>query len=314
MKNPSLFAAGTIALLFTVIPAPVKKSPFLFTPEADGLELSEDGKPVYFYRKTPKQATGTMAFNNYLHPVYNLKGEVITEEFPADHLHHRGIFWAWHQLFLGDLNLGDQWMMDKISQEVIKSVANTDNRNASLKVNVLWKSTAWQNGTPFIEERTTITVYKKEADFRIIDFEIILIPLAKGVQIGGSDDEKGYGGFSVRIGLPENTVFISEKGKVIPQNLQILSGPWMDVSASHGSAANRSGVAILCHNTSPNYPEPWILRQTASMQNVVFPGRNRINLDKPVTLRYRLVIHNGDASTLDIQKMQADYNLLYGSR
>jgi len=38
---------------------------------------------------------------NYLHPVYGLDGEVLTEDFPEDHAHHRGIFWAWPHIRVG---------------------------------------------------------------------------------------------------------------------------------------------------------------------------------------------------------------------
>jgi hypothetical protein len=45
------------------------------------------------------------------------------------------------------------------------------------------------------------------------------------------------------------------------------------------------------------------------MQNVVFPGRSRINVseEKPIVLRYRLVVHNGNAVSIDIPKLQAEY-------
>ena len=33
-------------------------------------------------------------------------GQVLTEDFPADHLHHRGIFWAWHQVYVGEKAMG----------------------------------------------------------------------------------------------------------------------------------------------------------------------------------------------------------------
>ncbi len=85
---------------------------------SQGFELLENGKPVFFYQREPKSRQGDYYFNNYLHPLYNLNGDTLSEEFPDDHFHHRGVFWAWHQLFMDDLNLGDQWMMDGIKQDV----------------------------------------------------------------------------------------------------------------------------------------------------------------------------------------------------
>jgi hypothetical protein len=52
------------------------------------------------------------------------------------------------------------------------------------------------------------------------------------------------------------------------------------------------------------------------MQNVVFPGQNRIDLPvgKPVILHYRVIIHNGNAGSLDIKALQAEYSKMYGDK
>jgi hypothetical protein len=284
------------------------KSPFLMKETPEGIEFYEDGNTVFFYQKEPKRVSEKYSYNNYLHPVYNLKGEIITEEFPPDHLNHRGIFWAWHQLYIDNQNLGDGWMMENISEEVADVKTKINKKNVQLNTRVLWKSSLWQNGKPFIEEETAIIVHRTEDNTRKIDFEIKLIPLTVGVQIGGSDDEKGYGGFCVRLKMPDSLVFTSGKGRVKPQNLQIKSGPWMDFSAIFGKSSEKSGLTILCHPSVPNYPAPWIIRQTGSMQNIVFPGRQRIRIDKPLVLRYRVIIHNGDTQSLNIDKLQSEYN------
>jgi hypothetical protein len=39
----------------------------------------------------------------------NVNGNILTEDFPKDHLHHRGVFWAWHQVLIGDKKMGDAW-------------------------------------------------------------------------------------------------------------------------------------------------------------------------------------------------------------
>ena len=287
------------------------KSPFAIKKTAEGIELSEDGNPVFFYQRVPKKASETMSFNNYLHPVYNLKGEIITEEFPPDHLHHRGIFWAWHQVYLDNQRLGDSWMMENISNDVSDVETRLNKSNVQLNARVLWKSSELKDGKPFIEEVTSIIVHRKEKNLRKIDFEIVLKPLVDGIQIGGSDDEKGYGGFCVRIKMPEDLIFMSETGQVTPQNLQIVAGSWMDFSASFDNSGEKSGLTILCHQSTPNYPAPWILRQEASMQNVVFPGRERVKLDKPVVLRYRVIIHNGDANSLNLMELKSEYQNMY---
>lgn len=286
-----------------------QKSPFTVVETDNGIELSENGRPVFAYQKKPKTLTGQYICNNYIHPLYNLNGDIVTEEFPPDHTYHRGIFWAWHQLYEGNMRLGDGWTNDSISQEVVKITSELRDDIAQFKLNVLWHSSVSDDGKPFIDERTTIEVHKLEGGIRKIDFEITLKALIKELKIGGSADQKGYGGFCVRMRLPDSLVFTSENGPVMPRDLQIEAGPWMDFSGKFGPGHESSGITILCSPDMPDYPEPWILRQRGSMQNVVFPGSDRIDvpLDKPLVLRYRLIIHNGDAGSIDLPRLQQEY-------
>ena len=166
-----------------------------------------------------------------------------------------------------------------------------------MDLKVLWSSPIFNDSEPFLEERSKITVYPLKDGTRIIDFEISLAPLVEGFSIGGSDDEKGYGGFSVRLKLPDDLVFTSAQGPVTPENLQIQAGSWLDFSGSFGRNGEQYGVTLVCHPETPNYPAPWILRQQRSMQNIVFPGRERVSIPKgsPVVLKYRMILHQGGA-------------------
>jgi hypothetical protein len=263
-----LLASGLLVFGFSGF-AQEKKN-FVFTESKEGTELSENGKPVFFYQREPKSPDGRFVCNNYLHPVYNLDGDTLTEEFPEDHIHHRGIFWAWHQLFAGNQNLGDGWIMERISFDVFQMQTSSKSHSALLEVDVNWESSALGSGKPFITEHSAIEVHSVNDGLRCIDFTISLRALIPGVSIGGSDDEKGYGGFSIRMKMPDNLTFTSDQGPVTPENLQVTAGPWMDFSGTFGESGNKSGIILLCHPTTPNYPPPWILRQTGSMQNVVF--------------------------------------------
>ena len=292
-----------------------QKSPFNIIETDQKIELLENGKPVFVYQKKPKTLTGQYICNNYIHPLYNLNGDILTEEFPADHLYHRGVFWAWHQLYADGKRLGDGWTTDSISHEVVNGRSEKTGDRVQFMLDVLWHSLVFADGKPFIDERTIITVHKLGAGVRKIDFEIKLKARVPELQLGGSADQKGYGGFSVRMRLPDGLIFTSDKGPVTPQDLQVKAGPWMDFSGKFGVGPEISGITILCHPGMPDYPEPWILRQKGSMQNVVFPGQQRINLlmDKPVVLRYRIIIHNGNSETLNIPGLQREYAKMYSN-
>lgn len=267
------------------------KSPFRFREEANGISLTEDDQPVYWYQKMPKSLTGEYVCNNYLHPLYSLEGDTLTEEFPPDHTFHRGIFWAWHQLFLDGRNLGDGWTNQGISYQVAEVKTKADSGSAILETTVMWQSDSLENKKAFIREHTRITVSGKNADGRRINFEITLIPLSEGIEIGGSADEKGYGGFCSRIKMPDDLCFVSGTDSITPQNLQIEAGDRMTFTGSFGNSRGRNSLTIISNPENPGYPEKWILRRKGSMQNIVFPGRDRMKLEKPLTLKYSIVIH-----------------------
>jgi hypothetical protein len=309
-----IFVSLFVAIL-TCSSAPEKtKSVFSFKVTDQGIELLEKGKPVFFYQQKTKVLAGQYKCNNYLHPLYSLSGDTLTEESPKDHPYHRGIFWGWHQHYIDNKSVGEGWILENTYDDIVNVKNQIINSNAQFDLKVLWKSAIYQNGKPYIEENTKIIVHPLEPNVRKIDFEISLRALLPGVQIGGSDDEKAYGGFCPRVKLPDGLIFTSTEGPVKPQNTQIKAGPWMDLSGAYGKKGEISGLTILCHPTTPNYPAPWILRQKSSMQNVVFPSeRGRINvpMDKPIVLRYCLVIHNGNAGSVDLPKLQAEYSKLY---
>ena len=279
-----------------------------------GYAITEGEKKVLFYQQIPKSLQGKHTRSNYVHPLYGLDGEILTEDFPQDHPHHRGIFWAWHQLLIGEKKVGDGWSIIDFSMDVYDAdILPMDPHSAALKVQVHWNSPLWtdENGRqkPFISETTIIRAHRAEGDIRKIDFEISLLALADNVRIGGAENEKAYGGFSTRIRLPEGTTFIGPTGPVEPIRTPIEDGPWMDFSANF-HPDKISGLAILCHKSLPKYPQLWILRRKRSMQNPVYPGREPVLLsrEKPITLRYRLITHRGPTNPEILNKLQAEYN------
>ncbi len=285
-----------------------KQSQFDLIETADGISITENNSPVLYYQRSEKVLNDSMRFSNFIHPLFTPGGDTLTEIFPDDHPFHRGVYWAWHQVFIDSLDAGDLWIMKNIRQSVDSASVHTADNNAVIKTLVSWFSPLYENNKSFLQERNSITIHPKENDIRKIDFEIQLHALTNNVRIGGSDDEKGYGGFCLRLRLPEQILFTSSGGKVVPQLLQVNSGKWMDFSRPSQILQDSIGIAILSHSSLPFFPAPWILRQSGSMQNIVFPGRNPIGLGKnPVILRYRLIVHSGGVSKINLNQLQREY-------
>lgn len=283
-----------------------------------GFAFFEGNQKVLFYQRKPKSRDGKYTRNNYVHPLYGLDGEVLTEDFPSDHLHHRGIFWAWHQIWVGDKKVGDGWSLKDFVLDVCDAkILAEDSQSRALQVQVLWKSPLWVDSEgrqkAFVKETTIIRVHRASGDICKVDFEIRLLALEEGARIGGANNEKAYGGFSTRIRLPEGIRFTGSNGTVEPARTPVEGGPWLDFSGDFGGPGKRSGLAILCHSSLPGYPQKWILRRRGSMQNPVYPGREAILLSrvKPLVLRYRLIVHRGDARHVDLDELQAQYNSEY---
>ncbi|MEO0341215.1 MAG: DUF6807 family protein, partial [Bacteroidota bacterium] len=160
---------------------------------------------------------------------------------------------------------------------------------------------------PIVKEETTITIFKRHKNYRRIDFKITLLAQEPQVSIGGSEDEKGYGGFSPRIKLQPEMLFRGPNGLVQPTNLPVAAQEWIDISGPIGLDGRMAGCTIIAHPSNPDYPNPWILRTKGSMQNAVFPFPGRVPIplsqDKALTLKYSLLVHNGMPSISKLSKI-----------
>jgi len=274
----------------------VKESGFLFMEGTDSL---------LFYQKKPKDKGGEYSRCNYIHPLYSLDNSRITEDFPADHLHHRGVFWAWHQILIDNKPVSDGWELKNFQQKISDIEFRVQKGVGYLNTVVDWKSPLWKEGSePYLQEKTTITMYPKVGNYRRIDFEIKLKALTDRISIAGSDDEKGYSGFSVRLKLPEDVSFTGENGLVEPINTAVAAGNSIKIAGSFLRNGKKGGVVIT---NNPQNPEPstnWILRKSASMQNAVYPGRQPVSIpfDQPMVLKYSLLVFQGDMNTNQIKK------------
>jgi len=140
MKKNVTFYAAVVVLLIIFVSCRNQDLGFKFNHSDQGFAMTENGKPVLFYQKVPKSLTGEYICNNYIHPLYNLTGDTLTEEFPPDHPYHRGIFWTWHQLYIDTVSLGDGWINSGISQSVVNLLTAKKNDAAIIDLEVNWFS------------------------------------------------------------------------------------------------------------------------------------------------------------------------------
>lgn len=272
--------------------------------ENGGYWILEDNHEVFFLQRELNTNKAGLTRNNFLHPVYDLNGNCITEDSPEDHPHHRGIFWAWHQIIINNKQVSNGWLLTNFTQRIKNlEFVSTSGGMGVLKYDSFWYEEDDLND-PILREKIKISTYLSQGKYRRIDFEIELQALENNLKLGGSNDEKGYGGFSARIKTDYNTSFIDENGlKLTPTNLQINGGRFVNI------VNNKSGLVII--DRCKSNQGKWILRQKGSMQNAVWPGAKPIDISitKPHKLKYSLIIHNGKLKHRTIKKIINNQNL-----
>ncbi|HID22879.1 MAG TPA: hypothetical protein EYP14_10840, partial [Planctomycetaceae bacterium] len=200
-----------------------------------GYQFYDRGRPVMFYQREPHSLDGGAHVSaNYVHPVLGLDGETLTEDFPRDHPHHHGVFWAWHQIWVGRKRAGDAWA-DKDFLPVVKQADILDEGPlfATLHVTVHWTSPliadAQGQPIPIVREETSIRLFRAVDEFQYADFTITLTALLDDVKIGGAENVKGYSGFTVRLKPPKGIAIVNDSGR-LEQDAVGAKGRFVDVS------------------------------------------------------------------------------------
>lgn len=283
---------------------------FTFDDQNGTLKLLENGKPVLDYRyetvKPPLGVPAHFARACYIHPLYDLNGKIITQDFPIDHFHHRGVFWAWPECKAAGRPM-DVWSLTDVHQhheEWLTREAGKD--KAVVAVRNRW---AFDDAPDkaIVREEVRFTVQPADEVGRSVDFDIKISNVSDGpVTFLGAKD-KGYGGFCFRPDASKRPLVFTTAQGVSPEDALRFDTPWADVSWKSDGAD--TGVAIFEHSSNPGYPFPgWIFRHYGFLgaswpheqEHLVKPGES-------FQLRYRLYIHNGDAEKGQVARHFADF-------
>jgi len=239
----------------------------------------------------------------YIHPVYGLDGEVLTDDFPADHLHHRGLCWVWPRVIVGGKEY-DLWDLRGVEQRFERWLG----QEATAKHAEFSVVNGWYVGEEkTVSETVRVRVFRATGEGRAIDVALTLEASKEPVTISGREPVKGYGGFSFRFAPREETLVTTPAGRESADS-DLRRHPWADLSAKFGGRETFSGVAILDHNENPGFPNGWTLRHYGFL-GVAWPGLEFYTLKpgEPLTLRYRVWIHRGGAEEGDVAAAYAAY-------
>lgn len=303
---PPRAAAAILLATGLALWAPPARSadPFRFAAVSDtSLGLWEGDRPVLVYNHGVMRKAGVPADryrSTYVHPLYGLDGEVLTDDFPEDHYHHRGLFWAWPHVRVGDQHY-DLWTLKGIEQRFENWLAREANAHGA----VLGVANGWfVGGRKVLQEHLWLRVAPATEDGRNLDVELALTPLHQPLTLQGAED-KSYGGLTLRFAPRRDTVITTPQGQG-QEDLQMTRLPWADLSARFAGRAAPSGAAIFIAADHPDYPPEWLTRHYGALC-VGWPGVTAKTLPpgQTVRCRYRVWIHRGAPG---VEQVKAAYD------
>jgi len=226
----------------------------------------------------------------YIYPLWTPGGVSLLGDFPKDHYHHRGLFWAWPDVRVAGTSY-DGWMMRglKTVQKQYFAQLQSDGNAPVLDVDNEWVA----GGKTIATVHERYTIHASDGQSRTIEVALTLAATDAPLVLRGShEDGKSYGGLSVRFAPRTQTVIRTEKG-ISEKDEDLNAHDWAELEAVYDGhkAALRIDNAAANDGGSPQ----WCLRHYGFL-GAAFPGktkdRNAFTLEpgKPLTLRYSILL------------------------
>lgn len=282
---------------------PVTESPLSLHVDASQIDIRQDGKNVLTYNHAhvipPDHLSPQYIRSGYIHPVYSPSGLLVTEEFPDDHPHHKGVWFPWtrtefegRRINFWDLNRGE-------------GTVQFAGVKALFSGSVFAGFRAHHEFIDFTYSDTGKKVMDEEWDVRLwnVDPSLYVWDLTSTQRMATEEPLKllqhRYGGLGFR-GAKEwtddNHVILTSEGHTKADGHKELSR-WVAHSGEI-EEGREAAVIIMVHPQNERFPEPMRIWDTGGaffcyspIQReawVIEPGRN-------YRFRYRFIIHDGPA-------------------
>jgi hypothetical protein len=247
----------------------------------------------------------------YLHPVRTPSGRVVTGDYPADHRHHHGIWFAWTKTaFQG--REPDFWNMGDAKGRVeFEALESTWNGAVHAGFEARHRYVDLTSGAP-------ITVLREEWLTRVFDSPPRSTSYVFDVevrQINVADaplklPEYHYGGIALRGAsdfVPlDNVRFLTSEGKDRKTG-DAAPSRWAYIAGTVNGAS--AGVAVLAHSKNFRAPEPMRIHPTDPYLCYA-PSRSGDWAIPPKgthTARYRFVAFDGTPEPAELERLWRDY-------
>jgi hypothetical protein len=174
---------------------------------------------------------------------------------------------------------------------------------------LLTPASAKDKAQAIMTERRTLTFYRGEPDFRLIDVELKFAPTGREpVTLG----QTNFGFLAVRV-AQSMTVFdgggeiVNSSGDRNEREAHEKQADWIDQSGPV-SEDRWGGIAIFDHPDNPRHPTYWHCRNDG-WAGAAFNLKEgyKVELDSPLRLKYRLCLHRHDAKRGNVARRYAEY-------
>lgn len=327
----ALSAGGLALLLFSAIVAGQSRDAGAYTLDdvTDGVRLkAPDGRIVLEYlTRRPDGSELTSPSAACFHPVNTPSGERVTALAPDDHPHHRGIYLAWHDgefrqpmkrdeqsatspLFGWNITKADFWGWgvyaprdDRAIRTESVELTEADAHHARIEID-----NDWLVGQRKMLDETTLAVVSERDGVYVLDLTFRLAPL-----VDYRLNKQSFSGFNLQARKDGRSHFTNAAGEVtlrdphysVPE-LNWPPSPWYGyvITLENGKTV---GAVVIDHPRNP--PSTWHNSRSLWMLNPVIAalGPLTIRADEPLTLRYRVVVHDGPTPMEVVQKLSDEW-------
>lgn len=250
-----------------------------------------------------------VARGNYVHPLYGPAGEELTKDYSRDHPHHRGIYWAWPEVYYAGQKRDLHALQGVFARPVGMAPIQQGPVLARLEAVNLWK---WGDKEPIVKETAIIRAFAAGPSGRCVDFEFHFTALVDGVSIARRG-QSHYGGLNIRCSARKDRKISYHND---PAGAKIRRS-WGRIVGVPPKGKGPVGITILQHAANPGYPGDWQPYPKIDWLQPTFPAKGTKHLlsrDKPLVLKYRLWVHPGEATDKALADLWSAYNAAPGGK
>ena len=279
--------------------------------------ITASGRNVLTYQAEPGELPRSdikpiFRRGGYIHPVFTPSGRAVTDDFPPDHLHHHGIWFAWTKTEFEGRH-PDFWNMGD-GTGTVEFVALDDNWSGPVHAGFKSRNRYVDLSAPkpitVLNEQWLVKVYNAGLGAK----RYTMFDLVSTQELATSSPlllpEYRYGGIGFR----------GHRQWLAKDNCDFLTSEGKDRNNGHGTRARwchiggridgqLAGIAILDHPA--NFRAPQAMRinpdQPFFCYSPSLTGDWKIEPGKPYISRYRFIVYDGAPDKAEIDRLWNDY-------